>query len=72
MARIYYHYCVDVFYYDEETKEYKLWYKESFSSKQNYIIWENGFSHWSANRQYPFRFKLSEPYVKYRNYKPTF
>lgn len=70
MARIYYHYCVDVFYYDKETKEYKLWFKESFSSKQNYIIWENGFSHGNANLQ--FRFKLGEPYVKYRNYKPTF
>lgn len=37
--RTYYHYCVNILTWDEDKQEYKLWFIQSFSSKQNYEIW---------------------------------
>lgn len=72
MAKKYYHYCVDVFVYNEEIQQYELWFKESFSSKKNYEIWADGFNHGNDQTKHPIRRKLGEPYVKYREYKPKF
>lgn len=72
MTKTYYHYCVDVFFFDTETEEYKLWFKESFSSKQNFEIWADGFAHGTNKAEYPARVKLGKPYVKYRDYKPQY
>ena len=70
--RTYYHYCVKVLVWDNEVQEYKLWFIESFSSKQLYEIWSDGFRHAMDMRVYPFRVKLGETFVEYRTYKPKY
>lgn len=69
--KIYYHYCVNILAWDEDEQEYKLWFIQSFSSKQNYEIWRDGFMHGLDQTKHPFRVKMGEPYVKYRNFKPN-
>ena len=71
MSKKYYHLCVRVYTYDEDAKDYQLWYIETFSSKKNYEIWRKGFTSARDTRKIPLRNVLGEPFVKYRTYKPN-
>lgn len=70
MKRKYYNYCVEVFYWNEEEKCYKLWFVPTFSSKKNLEIWLDGFKHGQAGSAKPCKIGLK--YVKYLEYKPDF
>lgn len=67
------HFCIDVFVWDWEEKEYKEWFTQTFATKKLAKCWENGFKHANTiirvNEQVKQNFKTSEIYRRYRSYK---
>lgn len=76
------HFCIDVFTLNYETKEWELWFTQSFKTKKLAEIWANGFNQGLA----PVYFisdgisikpklgrdkKLSNIYRRKRDYNPN-